>query len=70
MSAATGGPVSIPEAEIVSVVPLNFGASRDPPLEGFYVANYSADIQNGREYKAVHWIVRDAIASLVANRHA
>jgi PEP-CTERM motif len=39
-----GNPFSIPEAETVSTVPLNLGASGNP-LEGFYVANYAVDIQ-------------------------
>jgi hypothetical protein len=34
----------IPEAETVSVVPLNLGVSGNP-VEGFYVANYPVDIQ-------------------------
>ncbi len=38
------GNVSIPEAETVSVVPTNLGASGNP-VEGFYVANYPVDIQ-------------------------
>jgi hypothetical protein len=36
--------VSIIEAETVSTVPLNLGASGNP-VEGFYVANYPIDIQ-------------------------
>jgi PEP-CTERM motif len=38
------GPVSIPEAETVSVVPTNLGMSGNP-VEGFYVADYPVDIQ-------------------------
>jgi len=38
------GPVDIPEAETVSVVPTNLGVSGNP-VEGFYVANYPVDIQ-------------------------
>ena len=38
-------PTSIVEAETVSVVPLNLGASGNP-IEGFYVANYPEDIQS------------------------
>jgi hypothetical protein len=44
LPSSSGGSVTIPEAETVSVVPLNFGLSGDP-LEGFYVANYPVDIQ-------------------------
>jgi hypothetical protein len=44
LQSSSGGPVSIPLAETVSVVPLNFGQSGNP-LEGFYVADYPFDIQ-------------------------
>ncbi len=43
LQTATGN-VSIPEAETVSTVPLNLGASGNP-IEGFYVANYPVNIQ-------------------------
>jgi hypothetical protein len=38
------GVLTIPEAETVSYVPLNLGASGNP-IEGFYVANYPENIQ-------------------------
>jgi hypothetical protein len=41
---ATGAPLSIAEAETVSVVPENLGSSGNP-IEGFYVANYPTDVQ-------------------------
>jgi hypothetical protein len=44
LQSSSGGPIMIPLAETVSVVPLNFGKSGNP-LEGFYVANYAVDIQ-------------------------
>jgi hypothetical protein len=44
MNAATGGAIYIPEAETVSAIPLNLGASGSA-LEGFYVADYPYDIQ-------------------------
>lgn len=43
LQTATGN-VSIPEAETVSVVPTDLGASGNP-VEGFYVANYPVDIR-------------------------
>ncbi len=44
LQSSSGGPVSIPLAETVSVVPTNLGSSGNP-IEGFYVANYPVDIQ-------------------------
>lgn len=44
LTTPTGGPVLIPEAETVSMVPGALGLSGNP-VEGFYVANYAVDIQ-------------------------
>jgi len=44
LQSASGGNVDVPEAETVSTVPLNLGASGSP-IEGFYVANYPIDDQ-------------------------
>jgi len=41
---SASGNVFVPEAETVSTVPLNLGASGNP-IEGFYVANYPVDDQ-------------------------
>jgi len=42
LQSSGGGNVSIEEAETVSTVPLDLGASGNP-IEGFYVANYPVD---------------------------
>ena len=44
LKSSLGGNIFIPEAETISTVPLDLGASGNP-LEGFYVANYPVNIQ-------------------------
>jgi hypothetical protein len=44
VDSAPGVHITVPSAESISFVPLNLGASGNP-LEGYYVANYPADIQ-------------------------
>lgn len=62
LQSSSGGPVQIPLAETVSVVPLNFGASGNP-LEGFYVANYPLDIQKAGVSSEFAAILGDAIVT-------
>ncbi len=55
-------PVTITEAETVSVVPLNLGSSGNP-VEGFYVANYPVDIQKADASQFGASLLGDAIVT-------
>jgi hypothetical protein len=59
---SSGASTTLPLAETVSVVPLDFGVSGNP-LEGFYVANYPVNIQKAGDTSQFSSYLGDAIVT-------